>query len=88
MCGPQYKLNVQNVKHEHYFVVYMDLHGKRSTKMSKNKTVIQSKEVTKNIINRLESNSDNIFLFDETDESYIAIDKSVIEHIKNYLELL
>lgn len=56
--------------------------------MSKNKTVIQSKEVTKNIINRIENNTDNIFLYDSTDDSYIAIDKCVLEKIKDYLELL
>lgn len=56
--------------------------------MDKNRTVIQSEEVIKNIIDRIENHSENIFLFDATDESYIALDKFILQKIKDYLELL
>lgn len=56
--------------------------------MDKKRTVIQSNEVTKNIINRIEDHSENIFLFDSTDDSYIALDKFILQRIKDYMELL
>ena len=56
--------------------------------MNKNGVVIQNVEVTKNILERINNNPDDIFLFDKTDNSYIAMDKFMLERIKNYLELL
>lgn len=56
--------------------------------MKENNNLIQDKDVVKNILDRLNNNPDNIYLFDSTDNSYIAIDKFVIERIKVYYELL
>ena len=56
--------------------------------MNENRVVIQDIEVTKNILERINNNPDSIFLFDKTDNSYIAMDKYMLERIKNYLELL
>ena len=61
---------------------------KGGLKLNENRVVIQDKEVTKNIIERINNNPDSIFLFDATDNSYIIVDKFILERIKNYLELL
>lgn len=61
---------------------------KGGLKLNENRVVIQDKEVTRNVLERINNNPNSIFLFDATDNSYITLDKFMLERIKNYLELL